>query len=404
MLIQIKQSLAARCVALGLVVFTLLSALSGCEKTTSAAAQQTVPKVTTTAVIQQQTTDYDEYTGKTEASDAVDIHARVFGYLKSIEFKDGDFVKEGQTLFTIEPDEYDAIHNQSLSKIAVWEAKLKVAKANLARRKSLSATPGAISREELEEYAAAATEAEANLNAAKADANRTAIDLKYTVLQAPISGRIDRAMVSKGTLLTGGTGSGTLLTKIVDEQPMYVYFDVDERSLLRYMHRRTDSRNTDPGSLRELGIDCYVQLADEKDFPHKGKLDFVESEVNTATGTARLRGVFENKDDALSSGLFVRVRVPASDPYQALLIPERALATDQSVKYVYVVGEDGVATRRTVELGPQRGDMRIISNGLKAGERVIVKGLQRVRPGQKVEATSESNNIATNLNREPVSR
>ena len=201
MLIRIKQSHATRFVALGFVVFTLLSAISGCEKATSAAAQQTVPKVTTTAVIQQETTDYDEYTGKTEASEAVDIHARVFGYLKSIEFKDGDFVKEGQTLFTIEPDEYDAIHNQSLSKIAVWESKLEVAKANLARRKSLSATPGAISREEYEEYVAAAREAEANLNAAKADANRTAVDLKYTVVKAPISGRIDRAFVSKGTLL-----------------------------------------------------------------------------------------------------------------------------------------------------------------------------------------------------------
>ena len=137
--------------------------------------------------------------------------------------------------------------------------------------------------------------AEASLNAAKADANRTGVDLKYTVVQAPISGRIDRAMVSKGTLLTGGTGSGTLLTKIVDEQPMYVYFDVDERSLLRYMRQRTNSRNTDPGSLRELGIDCYVQLADEKDFPHQGKLDFVESEVNTSTGTARLRGCLRIK-------------------------------------------------------------------------------------------------------------
>jgi RND family efflux transporter MFP subunit len=404
MFIRTKRSLAIHFVARSVLVCALLIAISGCEKAGLPTVEQTVPKVTTAAVIQQQTTDYDEYTGRTEASETVDIHARVFGYLKSIEFKDGDFVKEGQTLFTIEPDEYDAIHNQSLSKIAVWEAKLKVAKANLARRQALMATPGAVSREELEEYAASATEAEASLNAAKADANRTAVDLKYTVVQAPISGRIDRAIVSKGALLTGGTGSGTLLTKIVDEQPMYVYFDVDERSLLRYMRQRTDSRNTDPGSLRELGIDCYVRLADEKDFPHKGKLDFVESEVNTSTGTARLRGVFENKDDALSSGLFVRVRVPASEPYQALLIPERALATDQSVKYVYVVGDDGIATRRTVELGPQRGDMRIVSSGLKTGERVIVKGLQRVRPGQKVEATSESEKMATNLNQEPVSR
>jgi RND family efflux transporter MFP subunit len=387
-------SLQASLVVMLLAVVGLLFTVSGCNRAESALAEQPVPKVTTVPVVQQQTTDYDEYTGKTEASESVEVRARVFGYLKSIEFKDGDFVKEGQVLFTIEPDEYEATHNQALSKIAVWEAKLKVAQANLARRQALSATPGAISREELEEFAATARESEANLNAAKADAARTAVDLKYTVVRAPISGRIDRAMVSKGTLLTGGTGSGTLLTKIVDEQPMYVYFDVDEQSLLRYMRDRTQAPNTDPGSLRESGIDCFVQLADEKDFSHKGKLDFIETEVDTTTGTARLRGVFENKDDDLASGLFVRVRVPASKPYQALLIPERALAIDQSVKFVYVVGADGVANRRAVELGPQRGEMRIITNGLKAGEQVIVKGLQRVRPGQKVEAAAEATTVA----------
>jgi RND family efflux transporter MFP subunit len=246
----------------------------------------------------------------------------------------------------------------------VWESKLDVAKADLARRKAVMATSrGAVSQEEYEQYVAAVQEAQANLAAAQADANKTAVDLKYTVVKAPISGRIDRAFISKGTLLTGGTGSGTLLTKIVDEQPMYVYFDVDERSLLRYMRQREKSQGAAPGNLASLGLDCYLQLADEKDFPHKGKLDFVASEIDTTTGTARIRGVFENKDDALASGLFVRVRVPASQPYQALFIPERALATDQSVKFVYVVGEDGVATRRTVELGPQRGDMRIISAG-----------------------------------------
>lgn len=399
MLIRIKLSHANCFVALGVVVFTLLSAISGCEKASPTVAQQTVPKVTTTAVIQQQTTDYDEYTGKTEASETVDIHARVFGYLRSIEFKDGDFVKEGQALFTIEPDEYEAIHNQSLSRIAVWESKLASAKADLARRKAvMAAAQGAVSQEEYEQYVAAVREADANLVAAKADASRTAVDLKYTVVTAPISGRIDRAFVSKGTLLTGGVSSGTLLTKIVDEKPMYVYFDVDERSLLRYMHQRDKTPGAAPGNLAQLGIDCYLQLADEKDFPHKGKLDFIESEVSTTTGTARIRGVFENKDDALASGLFVRVRIPASQEYQALLIPERALATDQSVKYVYVVGDDCIATRRTVELGPQRGDMRIVSGGLKAGERVIVKGLQRVRPGQKVEATSEPDKVATNSN------
>jgi RND family efflux transporter MFP subunit len=372
-----------------------LLAMSGCGRGPAATTEQVVPKVTTTNVVQEETIDFDEYTGRTEASEAVEVHARVFGYLKSIEFQDGDFVKEGQTLFTIEPDEYQAIHNQSLSKIAVWESKVEVAKAELARRKQTIAK-GAITREEYDEYAAAVREADAALVSAKADANRTAVDLRYTLVKAPISGRIDRAYVTKGTLLTGGVSSGTLLTKIVKEQPMYVYFDVDERSLLRYMRERGEARETTPGSLRKSNIDCFMQLADEKDFPHHGKLDFVETEVNPTTGTARLRGEFPNQDRALASGLFVRVRVPASKPYQALLIPEKALATDQDIKFVYVVGGDGVAARRNVELGSQRGEMRIITSGLKAGEQVIVKGLQRVRPGQKVEAESEVAKVAAN--------
>jgi RND family efflux transporter MFP subunit len=381
--------------ALFLVAATLWATV-GCDRSPPANVEQAaVPKVTTAKVIQQETTDFDEYTGRTEASEAVEIRARVFGFLKTIEFHDGDFVKEGQTLFTIESDEYDAIHNQSLSKIAVWESKVQVAKANVARReKTMSLAKGAVSREEYEEYVAAVREAEAALISAKADANRTAVDLKYTVVKAPISGRIDRAYATKGTLLTGGISSGTLLTKIVKEQPMYVYFDVDERSLLRYMRRRAEERETAPGSLRQLDIDCDVQLADEKDFSHHGKLDFVESEVTASTGTARLRGEFANKDRALASGMFVRVRVPASKPYQALLITERALATDQDIKFVYVVGNDGVATRRNVELGSPRGDMRIITAGLQAGDRVIVKGLQRVRPGQKVDAEAEPAKVA----------
>jgi RND family efflux transporter MFP subunit len=198
-------------------------------------------------------------------------------------------------------------------------------------------------------------------------------------------------MVSVGNLLTGGMTNGTLLTTIVSEQPMYVYFDVDERSLLRYMRRRSEEQaSTTPGSLRAQEVPCYLQLADEKDFPHEGKLDFASAQVNRSTGTSRIRGVFENKDRKLVSGLFVRIRIPVSKPYEAVLIPERALATDQNIRFVFVVGEDGTAERRNVELGGQRGDMRIVTSGLAAGDRVIVKGLQRVRPGQKVEAEAEA--------------
>jgi len=359
-----------------------------------------VPKVTVTPVVSQETVDADEYTGQTEASESVEIRARVFGYLKTIDFTDGDFVKgpevgpngevleEGQLLFTIEPDEYQAIHEQSLSRIELNQANLDLAKAKLARNAKLVQT-GAVSKEEYEESIAAVKSAEATIAAAKADANRTGVDLKYTVIRAPISGRIDRAMVSKGNLLTGGQSSGTLLTKIVEEQPMHVYFDVDERSLLRYMKQRREGRQTAPGSLRDLQMPCYLQLSDEKDFSREGKLDFASNEVNKSTGTARIRGVFPNQDRSLASGLFVRIRIPLTEPYQALMIPERAIATDQTVKFVYVVAGNGTAQRRSVELGVQRGDMRIVTSGLQAGEQVIVKGLQRVRPGQKVEAEQE---------------
>src|SRR3954452_5683689 len=183
-----------------------LAAIAGCKKTAASVAEQPVPKVTVTAVVSQETIDSDEYTGQTEASEIVEIRARVFGYLKSIEFKDGDYVTEGQTLFTVEPDEYDAIHQQSLARIDLNAANLALAKAKHGRNEKL-VTTGAVSREEYEETLAAVQASEAAITAAKADANKTAVDLKYTVLKSPIDGRIDRAFVTKGNLLTGGQSS-----------------------------------------------------------------------------------------------------------------------------------------------------------------------------------------------------
>ena len=358
---------------------------AGCGKPPEA-AKLPVPKVTVTPVVSQETTDFDEYIGRTEASEIVEVRARVFGYLKSIEFKDGDYVEKGAKLFTIEPDEYDAIHKVSLSRIELAKTNLELAKKTAARKEPLVKT-GAVTKQEYDEDLAKIDEAAASIKAAEADANRTAVDLKHTELFAPISGRIDRAYVSIGNLLTGGQTNGTLLTKIVSEQPMHVYFDVDERSLLRYMKMRAETREKSPGSLREAGWPCYLQLADEKDFSHEGVLDFASAEVNASTGTARIRAVFTNEDRALASGLFVRVRIPLSkDPYPALMIPERALATDLSIKYVYVVGNDKKAERRNVQLGRQVGELRIVTDGLKEGEEVITKGVQRVKPDQEVEA------------------
>ncbi|HMP05474.1 MAG TPA: efflux RND transporter periplasmic adaptor subunit [Lacipirellulaceae bacterium] len=375
------------------VLGAALAVCLGCTSEAPPAAQQPVPRVTVTPVVVQEVVDSDEYTGRTEASEIVEVRARVYGYLKTIDFQDGDFVEEGQPLFTIEPDEYQAIHDQALARIGLTTANYELAKSKLARNESLRPS-GAISQEEYEESVAALLSSEAAVTAAKADANRTALDLKYTVVTAPTRGRIDRALVSLGNLLVGGMSSGTLLTTIVNEQPMYVYFDVDERSLLRYMRMRgEEAASTRPGSLRTMDVACFVQLADD-DFKHEGRLDFAAAQVNASTGTARLRGVFANEDRRLVSGLFVRVRIPVSKPYQALLVPERALGTDQNIRYVYIVDDQGVAERRNVELGGQRGELRIVTSGLSAGEQVIVKGLQRVRPGQKVEAETESAAIA----------
>jgi len=358
---------------------------TGCGSRPKSDKQTPLPKVTVTPVVSQANIDFDEYVGRTEASEIVEVRARVFGYLKSVEFKDGDFVEKGTKLFTIEADEYDAIHKVSLAQIVFAQSKWDLAKKIAARAEPLVAT-GAVSPQEYDEDLAAVNEALAAIKAAEANANRTAVDLKHTELFAPISGRIDRAFVTAGNLLTGGTTNGTLLTKIVSEQPMHVYFDVDERSLLRYMKIRTDGRERNPGSLREAEWPCYLQLSDEKGFDHQGALDFASSEVDSSTGTARIRAVFQNENRALVSGLFARVRIPLSkDPHPELMIPERALATDLSVKYVYVVGSDRKAQRRNVQLGRQVNELRVITDGLKEGEEIIVKGGQRVKPDQLVE-------------------
>jgi RND family efflux transporter MFP subunit len=359
-------------------------ALVGCGGA-PAASSLPVPKVTVAEVVSTETTDADEYIGRTEASEIVEVRARVFGYLKSVDFKDGDYVKKGDKLFTIEADEYEAIHNVSVARIAVAKTQFNLAKTTAARNEPLVKT-GSVTKQEYDENLAQIEEANAAIKAAEADAARTAVDLKHTELFSPIDGRVDRALLTPGNLLTGGASSGTLLTKIVNEKPMYVYFDVDERSLLRYMRMRGETEISKPGNLSSANWPCYLQLADEKEFPHEGKLDFASAEVTTSTGTARIRAVFDNDDGVLASGLFVRLKIPLSrKPYAALMIPERSLATDLSVKYVYVVGGDGKAERRNVELGGQVGDLRIIKSGLKAGEQVIVKGVQRVKPGQQVE-------------------
>ena len=360
----------------------------GCEKPTIKPVA-TPLKIATVQATSKQITDYDEFVGRTGAIETVEVRARVTGYVKQIHFSDGQMVQEDDLLFSIEPDVYQAAHQQALAKIELMKARVGLAKSKLARAKSLIDVK-AISQEEYEENVAALTEAQAQETSAQADSQISALDLKYTEVRSPISGRIDRALITPGNIVTGGLGTGTLLTTIVKNDPMYVYFDVDEQSVLRYQRLERQKQPEDPSKtqssnpLKSQEIPCFVQLGDEKDFPHRGKLDFLQNRIDDRTGSIKLRALLDNKDNLLKSGMFVRIRVPVSQPYDAVLVPEASIGVDQDTRYVIAIGSDKKPVRRTVELGRSIGTWRVITKGLDAGTEIVYRGLQRVRPGAEI--------------------
>ena len=387
----------------------------GCKSESSAPAAKVAPKVVCAPAVVQKITDYDSFVGRTEEAESVEVRSRLSGFLRTIEFTDGAFVKEGDLLATIEPDEYQAIHNQSLARIIQWEAKLDLAQSKLRRSQSLIKS-SAISQEELDESVSGVKEAEASLFAAKSDAARTELDLKYTKILSPISGRIDRALVTPGNMLTGGLGNGTLITRIVSVAPVYAYLDVDESTILGYIRKAQanaaksaaaqPTEATQPtettgdeaskatngnarASLRDLNVPCYLQLNDESEAKHQGVLDFVENRVDKTTGTIRIRGIFQNESGVLRGGMFVRAKVPVSEPYEAVLIPETAIGTDQNFKFAYVIDASNKPIRRNLKLGASQGTLRIVREGIAAGERVVIRGIQRVRPDVEVDVQLE---------------
>ncbi len=368
----------------------LAAMLFGCNQNRPTLPQPGPAKVTLVPVAQLELTDRDEFVGRTEASETVEVRSRVSGFIKSVDFRDGDIVTQGQQLFKIEPDTYQAIQDQSNSRIELWKSKKELAQSRLTRNERLLAT-NTISQDEYNETLAAVREADANIVAAEADARRTQLDLKYTDVKAEITGKIDRAFVTPGNVVTGGIGTGTLLTRIVKNAPIYAYVDVDERTFLRYARRFKSPENPEAPlaqliPVRDRNISVEMQLADDVGFPHKGFLDFIENRIDAATGTIRIRAVFENKNLFLTGGLFVRLRVPTSEPYQATLIPEQSIATDQSFKYCWVIGKDNLPERRNLTLGQRQGEWRVVREGVKPGEQVVFEGVQRVRAGQAVEA------------------
>jgi RND family efflux transporter MFP subunit len=357
-------------------------ALTGCGRDPSEAPAAAPTPVTVSYPVERDVTDYADYTARTAAVDSVEVRARVWGYLDKVNFKEGALVKKEDVLFEIDPRIYQAALDQAEGNCASLDARLKRLEADLKRAQRLVGT-GAMSQEDYDKIVGDRGEAVASLQASRAALNRAKLDLEYTKVTAPVNGRVGRKIVTEGNLVqSGDQAGGTLLTTIVSVDPMYAYFDVDEQTVLRV---RQLIREGKAKSARDVEIPVFLGLANEAGFPHQGTINFVDNQVNPKTGTLRLRGVFPNEGEVLSPGFFARVRVPIGHPYQSLLVTERAIDTDQGQKVLYIVNDKSEVVSRPVRVGALHDGMRVIEDGLKPGERVIVIGLQQVRPGMTVE-------------------
>jgi RND family efflux transporter MFP subunit len=358
--------------------------LAGCARVPSEAPEAAPTPVTVSHPVERDVTDYADFTARTAAVDSVEVRAHVWGYLDKVNFKEGALVQKGDVLFELDARPYQALLNQAKAKVAQDEAQLTYDEAEHRRNLNLVST-GAVSRSDLDKTAAARGVDVANIAADKAVVASRQLDLEYTRVIAPVSGRVSRYVVTVGNLIqSGDQNGGTLLTTIVSVDPMYAYFDVDEHTVLRVRQLVREGKADSP---RDGGVPVWLGLANEDGHPHRGTIDFVDNQVNPRTGTMRLRGVFPNRDQALAPGLFARVRAPIGRPHRALLVSERALDTDQGRKVLYVVNDKNAVVSRPVRLGALHDGLREITDGLKPGERVIVKGLQQVRPGITVEPT-----------------
>lgn len=355
--------------------------LAACGEGAPKQAAPPPPAVTVAKPTKQSVTDYDEYVGRFIAVDSVEIRARVSGYLEKVQFKDGQIVKQGEPLFTVDRRPFEATLAQSRANLAQARANLAFATSDLARATQL-VRDRTITEQTFDQRTQAKSVAEASVAAQEAAVRQAELDIQFTELKAPIDGRIGDRRVSEGNLVTGGTGGNTtLLATIVSIDPIRFEFTFDEASFLRYERLGKEGKDS---SSRGPGVEVAIKLIDETEFSHPGKMDFVDNVIERASGTIRGRAVLPNPNGVFTPGMFGRVRVPGSPPYEALLVPDTAIGSEQVRKFVLVVDNDNVARTKYVTLGQLVGDLRVIKEGVTADDRVIVNGLMRSRPGQKV--------------------
>ena len=345
--------------------------------------QAATPEVTVAKPVAKRLTDWDEFSGRLSARDRVEVRARVSGYLTKVHFKEGTDVNAGDSLFTIDPRPYEAVVQGAEAVLA--QAKTTAELANIEAKNATSLRQGqVISGEESERRLKGAAGEQAAVRAAEAALAAAKLELEFTAIRAPISGRVSDARVTEGNLVTGGTKDATLLTTIVALDPIYCEIDVDERSALKYREMHKTGERTSALFTR---IPAEMALTNQEGWPHKGQIDFVDNQVNPTTGTIRARGVFPNADRLMSPGFFARVRIPGSGEYDGLLIRDSAVGDDQGSSYAWVLDAEDQAVYRPIKLGPIVEGMRVVREGLKADDRVIVLGLMGVRNGVKVKPT-----------------
>lgn len=373
-----------------LIPFVILLAtvvLGGCGQEEQKAPPAKPPEVTVAAPVIQNVTNYIYFTGYTEARKSVDLQARIEGYLESFSFEPGELVKKGDLLFVIDPKPFEAEVDQAKANLKTMEAEFQLAKASLQRKES-AFKEKAVSELTVLEARAERSKAEAEVKGAEAALISTQLDLSYTKIHAPMDGRISRNYIDAGNLVGGG-GDKTLLANIVNYDPIFVYFNVDERSLMLYKkHNRGQQLNTPD----EREPTVFLALEGDKGYPHKGDGDYLDNTVDLATGTIQARAVFENKDLYIEPGLFAKVRLPYHEEKNALLVPDAALAADQRGRYLLTVNKENVVEYKPVEIGALVDGLRVITKGITSEDRVVVKGIQRARPGSPVTPAEEGNN------------
>ncbi|MEA2948714.1 MAG: rane fusion protein multidrug efflux system [Alphaproteobacteria bacterium] len=363
------------------VLLVTAGLLIGCDGKPTASSAPPPPPVTVAHPLQKQVTEWDEYTGRFTAIASVEVRARVSGFIDTIHFKDGQVVKQGDLLFVIDPRPYKLAVEQSTADVERAKAKLDLAALDVERAAPLVRNQTLTGRE-FDTRQSTQRDAAAQVASAEATLHQAKRKLERTEVRAPIAGRISDTRVDAGNLISGGQVGATLLTLIVTMDPIRFVFDGSESDFLHFL--RLSQKGTRPSS-RDAPNPVSVKLADEPDYKHEGRMDFVDNVVNPKTGTIRARAIFDNKDGLLTPGFFGRLRLYGGE-HDALLVPDGAIASDQSRKIVFTVADDGTVGTKLVELGPIVEGLRVILSGLAASDRVVIDGLQRARPGQKVTA------------------